>query len=173
MKLEWMAKHRRLVEKMIKYGNAYAHLCNKQMDYHAGVELSAAQIQVIEYVLENEAEKMSDIAKRLGVTRSAFSKNVQKLEAKQLLEKFQRQHNQKDIFLRVTPQGEAAYERYAAFIYEQCFKDLFAVVEPVPQECIDRLTEMLDLFAERIISFEQKAATGASPAATTVSEVLP
>ena len=51
MKLEWMNKHRELVEKIIKYANAYAHIYNKQMDYHASVDFSAAQIQVLEYVL--------------------------------------------------------------------------------------------------------------------------
>lgn len=126
MKLEWMDKHRQLVEKVIKYGNAYAHIYNKQMDYQAGMEFSAAQIQAVEYILENEDQKMSEIAKRLGITRSAFSKNVKKLMDKGLLEKFRCNNNQKDIFLKVTPRGREVYEQYSKFIYASCFKEIFS-----------------------------------------------
>ena len=153
MKLEWMDKHRQLVEKIIKYGNAYAHVYNKQMDYHAGIDFSAAQIQVVEYVLENEDQKMTEIAKRLGITRSAFSKNVKKLMDKGLLEKFRCNNNQKDIFLKVTPYGKMVYEEYSGFIYERCFKEMFEVADQIPQEYVVMMKKMLNIFADRIISF--------------------
>lgn len=153
MKLEWMDKHRQLVEKIIKYGNAYAHVYNKQMDYHAGIDFSAAQIQVVEYVLENEDQKMTEIAKRLGITRSAFSKNVKKLMDKGLLEKFHCNNNQKDIFLKVTAQGQGVYDEYSKFIYETCFKEMFEIADQIPQKYLQLMTQMMDNFADRLISF--------------------
>ncbi|WP_183863109.1 MarR family winged helix-turn-helix transcriptional regulator [Pectinatus brassicae] len=156
MKLEWMNKHRELVEKIIKYANAYAHIYNKQMDYHAGVDFSAAQIQVLEYVLENEDQKMSEIAKRLGITRSAFSKNVKKLMDKGLLEKFRCNNNQKDIFLKVTPLGEAVYEQYSKFIYETCFKEMFEIAGQIPQKYVVMMERMMDVFADRTIDLGNK-----------------
>ena len=152
MKLEWMDKHRQLVEKIIKYGNAYAHIYNRQIDYRANVFFSASQIQVLEYVLENEDQKMSEIAKRLGVNRSAFSKNVKKLMDKELLEKFRCNNNQKDIFLKVTPQGKIVYDQYSKFIYERCFKDMFEVADQIPADYLEMMAKMIDVFADRIIS---------------------
>lgn len=151
--LEWMDKHRQLVEKIIKYGNAYGQIYNKQMDYHAGLFFSAAQIQVLEYVLENEDEKMSEIAKRLGITRSAFSKNVKKLMDKGLLEKFHCNNNQKDIFLKVTAYGQEVYEQYSKFIYETCFKEMFEIADQIPREYLVLMTKMMDNFADRLIYF--------------------
>lgn len=155
MKLVWMEKHRQLVEKLIKYGNAYAHIYNRQMNYQAEMDFSAAQIQVLEYVLENEDEKMSEIAKRLGVSRSAFSKNVKKLMEKGLLEKFRCNNNQKDIFLKVTELGKTVYEQYSAFIYEACFKELFEIADQIPAESIALITRLMDVFADRIIAMDQ------------------
>jgi len=156
MKLEWMDEHRQLIEKIIKYGNVYAHAYNKQMNYHTGIEFSAAQIQVVEYVLENEDQKMSEIAKRLGVTRSAFSKNVKKVMDKGLLEKFRCNNNQKDIFLKVTPAGKQVYENYSKYIYKTCFKKMFDIVDQIPQEYVVMMTKMMDLFADRIIYVENE-----------------
>lgn len=151
IRLEWMDKHRQLVEKIIKYGNAYAHVYNKQWDYHTNIVFSAAQIQVLEYVLENENQKMSEIAKRLGITRSAFSKNVKKLIDKDLLEKFHSHDNQKDIFLRVTAQGEEVYSQYSKYIFEKCFREMFEVADQIPQQYLELMAKMLDNFAEQMI----------------------
>lgn len=49
-------------------------------------DVSLSQIQVLEYVLEVENQKMSDIAKRLGITKSALSQIAKKLEEKGWLE---------------------------------------------------------------------------------------
>ena len=156
LKLEWMAKHRLFVEKIIKYGNAYAAMYNKQLSYHTDILFSAAQIQVIEYVLENENQKMIEIARRLGITRGAFSKNVKKLLDKGLLGKFQQPGNQKDIYLRVTPAGEAVYAQYSKYIYESCFKEMFEQAEQIPPHYTKLLTDMFDYFAERIILLEEE-----------------
>ena len=43
------------------------------------IEISASQIQTLEYVMENETMKMSDIAQKLGVTKATFSRNAQHL----------------------------------------------------------------------------------------------
>jgi DNA-binding MarR family transcriptional regulator len=156
MKLEWMNKHRQLVEKIIKFGNAYAHIYNKQMNYHADIDFSAAQIQVMEYVLENEDQNMSEIAKRLGITRSAFSKNVTKLMNKGLLEKFHCNNNQKQFFLKITPRGKVVYKEYSKFIFEKIFKEMFALIDQIPQQYEVTMTKMLDVFAEKIILFENE-----------------
>lgn len=153
MNLEWKDKHYYLLEKIIKYGNAYAHAYNKQMDGNLGVVFSPAEAQILEYVLENEDHKISEHAKRLGITRSTFSKNIKKLIDKGLLEKFRCNSNQKDIFLKVTPYGKAIYEQYSKIIFEICFKDMFDVADQIPQEYAMKMAEILDIFAEKIINW--------------------
>lgn len=90
MSLGWMGKNRVFVEKLVKFGNAYANSYKKEYPYNTSFQFSAAQIQVLEYILENEDknQNMLEIANRLGISKSAFSKNVKKMVDKGLLEKY-------------------------------------------------------------------------------------
>lgn len=149
MQLEWMSKHRSLIEKLIKYGNAYANSYRLQHHFE-DVVFSAAQIQTLEYILENEErdEKMSQIASRLGVKNSAFSKNAKKLMEQGLLEKYRYTDNQKDIYVKATEKGRAVYLEYVQVIYKECFKKMFEIADQISPEDIKRFEEMLDIFTE-------------------------
>ena len=76
MELSWMKKHRSLIGKMIRFANTYATMYTKVTDLGAELRLSAAQIQTLEYVLENEDCNMSELAQKLGVPRATFSKTT-------------------------------------------------------------------------------------------------
>lgn len=84
MKLDWLGEYRLLMEKIIKYANTYARTYRKKMSYGTDILISAAEIQVLEYILENEEkyQNMAEIALRLGVSSSAFSKNVKQMLSK-------------------------------------------------------------------------------------------
>ena len=73
LELKWMEKHRSLVEKIIKYGNAYAFCYNKQKSYGTNETFSASQIQTLEYILEAEdSDQTIQMAVRLGVANQLF-----------------------------------------------------------------------------------------------------
>ena len=80
---------------------------------------SYAQIQVLEYLLENEEQNqnMSQIASRHGITLNNFSKLVNKIEKKGLVEKFFIKGNRKSIVIPVSPLGRQVYEAYSNQIY--------------------------------------------------------
>ena len=89
MKLAWMGDYREVVEALIHYCNIYAAAYKVEKMEYRGVRYSYAQIQVLEYLLENEErnENMSAVAGRLGITRSNFTKIVNRLAAKGIVEK--------------------------------------------------------------------------------------
>lgn len=90
MYLEWMGKNRAFVEKFIRYANTYAAVYKKEALYGTDIPISFEQVQVLEYLLENEQlnQNMSMIASRLGITPSNFTRIVNKLSGKNLLEKY-------------------------------------------------------------------------------------
>lgn len=107
MKLEWMGPYRPLVEEYIKAMNRYARSyrdTNMEID---GVPLSAATIQVLEYILENEEEQlpMARLAERLGVTRGAFSKTTALLCSQGLVEKRHPEQSGREYVLTLTQKG--------------------------------------------------------------------
>ena len=118
MYLAWMGKNRAFVEKFIRYANTYAAVYKKEALYGTDIPISFEQVQVLEYLLENEQlnQNMSMIASRLGITPSNFTRIVNKLSGKNLLEKYYVEGNRKNIVIRVTDFGKEQYSSYSKWI---------------------------------------------------------
>ena len=136
MKMEWMGEYRDVVESLIRYCNIYAGVYKKESMVYQGITYSYSQIQVVEYLLENEErqENMSAIAVRLGISRSNFSKIVNRLEAKGLVEKCSMQGSRKEMTVTVNDFGKALYEEYAQRILKSHFQPMFRELEKIPVE---------------------------------------
>ncbi len=148
MQLEWMGQYRELMEKLIQYGNAYAQNYNREVDLGEGVRFTPAQLQALEYILENEdgCQNMAQIAARLGISPSSFSKNVAKMVEKGFLEKYHTSSNRKDVIIRVSPTGKAAYQRYIRTL-EPIFQQLAVLWGEIPNESIGAFLDALELLS--------------------------
>ena len=115
MKLEWMGEHRSAVEAVIRYGNSYAQGLNLQGLMTEAANISAAELQVMEYILENEERRdnMSQVAARLDISQSNFSKIVSQLCRLGLLEKYRTCRNRKNVIVQPTELAREVYRRYA------------------------------------------------------------
>lgn len=115
MKLEWMGTHRAAVEAVIRYGNSYAQGLNLQGLVTEAASISAAELQVMEYILENEERRdnMSQVAARLEISQSSFSKIVSQLCRMGLLEKYRTCRNRKNVIVQPTDLAREIYRQYA------------------------------------------------------------
>lgn len=158
MKLDWMGDHRELIEKIIKYGNAYSNTYKLQRSYGTNMTFSASQIQTLEYILEAEdkEEKMSEMAARLGVSPSTFSKNVKVLTEKGLLEKYHLSGNRKDIYVKPSANGREAYAKYTEFVRDLCFNDIFQYADTISEADKKSFIRIMDLFADVLLWYGEK-----------------
>lgn len=133
MKLSWMGQYRDVVEALIHYCNIYAAAYKIEKMEYRGVRYSYSQIQVLEYLLENEErnENMSAIASRLGITRSNFTKIVSRLVAKGLLEKDYLPGSRKELKLTVNEFGRDLYDAYSRDILRWHFSPMFAQLDRI------------------------------------------
>lgn len=136
MKLEWMGEYRDVIDGLIHYCNIYAAAYKAERMEYKGVLFSFSQIQVVEYILEAEerTEPMSAIASRLGISRSNFTKIVNRLVSKGLLEKNHLPSNRKNYSLSVTPLGRELYEQYSEKILLYHFSPMFKKLSEIPKE---------------------------------------
>ena len=148
MELHWMGEYRELMEKLIKYGNAYAQNYSREMSLGTDVRFSPAQLQALEYILENEDrnQNMAQIAGRLGMSPSAFSKNVSKMVSKGLLEKYHTASNRKDVIIRASPTGRRVYEQYVQSV-APVFQSLTGLWKRLPPEALTVFMDSLDLLS--------------------------
>ena len=136
MKLAWMGEYREVVEALIHYCNIYAAAYKVEKMQFQGVSYSYAQIQVLEYLLENEErnENMSAIAARLGITRSNFTKIVNRLVAKGLLDKAYMPGSRKAMKLTVNELGRELYTAYSQEILRWHFSPMFRELAKISPE---------------------------------------
>ena len=141
MQLEWMGEYREILEKLIHYCNVYSAVSKEEIPPINGISLTFSQIQVVEYLLENEDlnQNMSSVAVRLGITFSTFSKLINKLEEKGMLEKFYLEGNRKNIVVRVSDLGRRVYAGYVDQIMAQHFQPMFDIFDQIPKEYLERL----------------------------------
>lgn len=149
MKLEWLGRYRELIEKTIKFGNAYGNIIKKEADYGTSVSFTPPQLQVMEYILENEEknQSMAQIAERLGMSPSSFSKNVKKMLDKGPLEKYHTSSNKKNIIVRISPFGREVYDAYCRRMKLRTFDKMFEILDGVSQEDLDKVAQALELWA--------------------------
>ena len=145
MKMEWMGEYRDVVESLIHYCNIYANVYRHEHMVFQDVTYSYSQIQVLEYLLENEErqENMSAIAFRLGISRSAFTKIVNRLEAKGLVDKAYMQGSRKELIVTVNEFGKALYDDYAKEILNSHFQPMFAQLGKIPRDYYPNLSAAL------------------------------
>ncbi len=110
---------------------------------------SALQLQVMEYILENEEKNQSmvEIAMRLGISVSTFSKNVKNMAEKGLVEKYHVLGNRKEVIVKTTDYGKKIYQMYAEYILKTVFGPIFHILDSQPDEALDAFAEVIRLAA--------------------------
>lgn len=150
MQIVWMIKYRELVEKMIRLCNVAAACFTEPLYEEGEIKLTAHQVQILEYALEERDEKMSQLAARIGISKSIFSRNANSLISWGLIQKEHRNENRKEFYLTVTPRGAQVYENYSKLIYERWFKTMFEMADHVPRKYIDIFEDILEGFTNDI-----------------------
>lgn len=77
--------------------------------------LSITELHVIQSIGSQEQVNVTTIAQRIGVTKSAISKITSKLMKKDLIERYQLEDNQKEVFFRLTTAGESVFHFHELF----------------------------------------------------------
>lgn len=150
MKLEWLGKHRYFVEQFVLARNAYARAFNIERDMGTSVKFTCIEIQILEYIIENEDdnESMVSIANRLGITPGTFSRIAAKLVDKGVLKRYHLENNRKNIILGVSEEGHKIYEEYTAYTYKVLYKDILDILDTLPEDSIEKFCQILALSAE-------------------------
>ena len=145
MVMEWMGEYRDVVEALIHYCNIYADVYKNEHMVFQDVTYSFSQVQVLEYLLENEErqDNMSAIAARLGISRSNFTKIVNRLESKGLVEKAYMQGSRKELVVTVNDFGKALYEEYSQEILKNHFQPMFSKLNQIPKGFYPYISEAL------------------------------
>ena len=155
MKLDWMGEYRDVVGAMIGMCNAYYRVYNSE--FINELHLSPAQLQVMEYILENEEshDNMSAIAKRLSISQSSFSKIANQLVRRGFLEKYHLTTNGKNVIIRVSDYGRRCYAEYSRGEMTDVWRRIFKKLDTVDSGSVQVFVDCLNEFTEQILPGEK------------------
>jgi DNA-binding MarR family transcriptional regulator len=147
MKLEWMGRYRDMIGDFYRSANGYSQICKNEL-FGEPVLFSPYEVQIMEHILEHadEHRNMKWYASQLGLSQATYSKYVQKLVDKGLVEKYHTSGNRKDIILMVSPLGLQEYQAYAAFAGSELFRDLFVYLDSLGEAELETVNKVFSLF---------------------------
>ena len=100
---------------MTRMFNRYSELSKRSYEYCKGAKLYPNEIKTLKYIQISSTTNFTDIASQAGLTRSAVSKMIVKLEKMGLVERYRYYPNQREVYVHLTDRGVDAcdgYDRY-------------------------------------------------------------
>lgn len=109
---------KKIINEFMEVSNIYMELIRKtekvKRNYN-GIELFPSEIHTLVFIQDNNEFNMTTIAQKLGVTKGAIFKIIQKLEKKELLCRYKKPENIKNTYFKLTEKGLIAYEGHEKF----------------------------------------------------------
>lgn len=162
MDYEWMGRYRALVAALTRHVNVLEKLKDGfRAELPDGAYIDRPAWQILEYFIEHgdNTHNMLEIATKLGIPQSTFSKKVNMLKRYGFIERFFAEGNRKEIIVRPTEKAFAFYKQNTDGYVSKIFEPFFEKLERFSDEEIASLTEAFDAFTDACETKEQKPHT--------------
>ncbi|MFT4147077.1 MAG: MarR family transcriptional regulator [Mobilitalea sp.] len=112
-------------------------------------DYKSSEVHCIEYIGRNVDSNVTKLAESFYMTRSAMSKITKKLIAKGIIESYQKPDNKKEIYYKLTDQGEVVYK-----IHEELHKEFQerdkVVFEQITEEQFDNMLNFMEKYSQHL-----------------------
>ena len=109
----------------------------------------SSEVHYIEYIGKNADSNVTKLAESFYMTRGAISKMTKKLIRKGVIESYQKPDNKKEIYFRLTEQGQVIYK-----VHEELHKEIQerdkAVFEQVTEEQFDNMLSFVEKYSRHL-----------------------
>ncbi len=109
----------------------------------------SSEVHCIEYIGRNVDSNVTKLAEAFYMTRSAISKLTKKLMIKGIIDSYQKPENKKEIYFRLTDQGNVIYK-----IHEELHKEFRerdkTVFEQVTEEQLDGILSFMEKYNKHL-----------------------
>ena len=109
---------------LMNMAKMYVRQHEKNQDFGVGDKLRRAEIHTIQAIGNNEGINLTELARRLDVTKPTVSERIAKLVRLKLVQKQTSEQNQKEVRLALTEKGWTAYHHH-----EEQHQDIFKLFE--------------------------------------------
>jgi DNA-binding MarR family transcriptional regulator len=136
-----------LIAKFSRVSKLWQQLDSKPRKFGTDNDLSGSEIHLIEVVGQNEGLSVTDLARRLGITKGAVSQTLKKMEAKELVVKEVDPANTSRMSVSLSTKGKVAYYSHLQWheTVDGGFRDYFV---NLPEDKIRFMGEFLSILEQ-------------------------
>lgn len=141
----WSGRYKALMGEICKNSHLGERSLFKKAVEVDGVNLTPFEWQVLDYICENDDDKMTDISDRLGVIQSSFSRCTKILLESGLIEAYHTVNNKKNKILKPTEKGIAVHQQISHRLAEESsWKDFFEELDQLPDDQLAVVTRAFE-----------------------------
>jgi DNA-binding MarR family transcriptional regulator len=102
-------KYKEVIDKFVRMMSKYGEMEKKPRDYGTGDLLFPSEIHTMDVIGDNPGINITELSEKLGVSKSAISQIVNKLERKKYVRRYKEQDNGKSVLLQLLQKGQLAF----------------------------------------------------------------
>lgn len=140
---------KKLITGFIRMVNKYNAMEKFPVDYGTGASFYHSERHMLDVFAEHPELNITDLAKRVGVTKGAISQVVSKLEKKGAVERYKDSRDDKQVLVRLTKLGQTITNHHQQ-VNEKTINQLCTVIEENPQEEVDFICELFDWIEDHL-----------------------
>ena len=144
-----MNKKENLIKNFRDIYNKMTWLNTPRMKDERFEDYKSSEIHCIEHIGENGAANVTQLAESFYMTRGAISKMTKKLIKKGAIESYQKPNNKKEVYFRLTSQGEVIHNVHKEMHKEFDERDKL-VFEQVTDEQFDIMLNFMEKYNKHL-----------------------
>ena len=149
--VENVVKYQKLIESFFRIVNHFAVIEKKPKNYGTDETFHKLEIHTIHAIGENPGINVTELARWHGITKSAVSQVVKKLEKRKLIYRYHAPDNAKEVLFQLTDKGEKAYEGHKKH-HERIDKALIKEIGKLPEDKYNFLMDFFDMLGKHLES---------------------
>ena len=150
-----MKDYQKIVELYFKTKNEFNEFESMPRDFGTGHLLYSSEIHTLQQIGLNPNINLTELAKKMGISKSGVSKFIKKLLEKDLIIKKKQDGNRKEVVFNLTDNGHVAYFGHEKFSKET-FKHIFNLLENLEPMEIDCLETFFKKLYQELLKINKK-----------------
>lgn len=140
-------KYESVFEQLMKLINIYSEYESSPRTYGTDEIYYSLEIHTVHIIGKNPGINVTDIACLHGISKSAVSKVLKKLEKKEVVFRYKSQNNRKEVLFKLTDKGKEAYFGHIEY-HKKKEESLISLLEKIPYEKLQNFEEVLSIFVK-------------------------
>ncbi len=146
-----MKRYQKLLESFFRIVNHYSIIERSPKKYGTDELFHKLEIHTIHAIGENPGINVTELARWHGITKSAVSQVVKKLEKRGLIYRYNAPDNAKEVLFKLTEKGKEPYEGHKK-LHAKIDKSLVEKIAALPEDKYQFLLDFFDMLAEHLES---------------------